>query len=87
MSDMRDRFRTQIRDEVKAAALRQLAAGGPQALSINAIAKELGVSGPALYRYFAGRELAQRGGLHLIADLRAESVAHVTHLALRAPSC
>jgi AcrR family transcriptional regulator len=56
MSDMRDRFRTQIRDEVKAAALRQLAAGGPQALSINAIAKELGVSGPALYRYFAGRD-------------------------------
>lgn len=56
MSDMRDRFRSQIRDEVKAAALRQLAAGGPQALSVNAIAKELGVSGPALYRYFAGRD-------------------------------
>lgn len=56
MSDMRDRFRTQIRDEVKSAALRQLASGGPQALSVNAIAKELGVSGPALYRYFAGRD-------------------------------
>lgn len=56
MGDMRDRFRSQIRDEVKAAALRQLAAGGPQALSVNAIAKELGVSGPALYRYFAGRD-------------------------------
>ena len=37
-------------------ALRQLAEGGPQALSLNAIAKELGVSGPALYRYFAGRD-------------------------------
>jgi len=29
---------------------------GPPALSVNAIAKELGVSGPALYRYFASRD-------------------------------
>ncbi|WP_327010221.1 TetR/AcrR family transcriptional regulator [Dactylosporangium sp. NBC_01737] len=69
---MRDRFRTQIRDEVKAAALRQLAAGGPQALSINAIAKELGVSGPALYRYFAGRdELLTELIVDAYADLAA----------------
>lgn len=53
---IRERFRTQVRDEVKQAALEQLAAGGPQALSVNAIAKQLGVSGPALYRYFAGRD-------------------------------
>ena len=53
---MRERFRAQVRDEVKRAALRQLAESGPQGLSLNAIAKELGVSGPALYRYFAGRD-------------------------------
>ena len=53
---IRGRFRAQIRREVKQAALRQLAEGGPQALSINAIGKELGVSGPALYRYFASRD-------------------------------
>jgi AcrR family transcriptional regulator len=53
---IRDRFRAQMLQEIKDAALRQLAGGGPQALSINAIAKELGVSGPALYRYFAGRD-------------------------------
>jgi AcrR family transcriptional regulator len=52
----RDRFRAQVRDEVKAVALRQLAEGGPQALSVNAIGRELGVSGPALYRYFASRD-------------------------------
>jgi AcrR family transcriptional regulator len=52
---MRDRFRAQVRDDVKRTALRQLAEGGPQAVSVNAIAKELGVSGPALYRYFASR--------------------------------
>ena len=55
-TSIRHRYRAQVRDEVKRAALRQLADGGPQALSINAIAKELGVSGPALYRYFAGRD-------------------------------
>jgi AcrR family transcriptional regulator len=53
---IRDRFRAQVRGEVKQVALRQLAEGGPQALSINAIGKELGVSGPALYRYFASRD-------------------------------
>ncbi|GAA2565486.1 TetR/AcrR family transcriptional regulator [Winogradskya consettensis] len=45
-----------MRQEVKGAALRQLSEGGPAALSLNAIAKELGVSGPALYRYFASRD-------------------------------
>jgi AcrR family transcriptional regulator len=53
---IRGRYRAHVRDEVKEVALRQLAEGGPQALSVNAIAKELGVSGPALYRYFAGRD-------------------------------
>jgi len=53
---IRHRYRMQVRDEIMGAALRQLADGGPQALSINAIAKELGVSGPALYRYFNGRD-------------------------------
>jgi AcrR family transcriptional regulator len=36
--------------------LGQLAAGGPSAVAINAIARELGVSGPALYRYFKNRD-------------------------------
>jgi AcrR family transcriptional regulator len=53
---IRDRYREHVRDEVKQVALRQLAEGGPQALSVNAIGKELGVSGPALYRYFANRD-------------------------------
>ncbi|WP_162834247.1 TetR/AcrR family transcriptional regulator [Amycolatopsis circi] len=53
---MRERFREQVREEVKFVALNQLAAGGAQAISINAIAKQLGVSGPALYRYFSSRD-------------------------------
>jgi AcrR family transcriptional regulator len=52
----RRRYRAQVRDEIKAIALRQLAESGPGGISVNAIARELGVSGPALYRYFASRE-------------------------------
>ena len=52
----RERYRAQIREEIKQAALRQLAQLGPAGISVNAIGKELGVSGPALYRYFASRD-------------------------------
>src|ERR1700722_18859983 len=53
---MRARYRAQVRQEVKEAALAQLAAAGPAGLSVTAIGKQLGVSGPALYRYFASRD-------------------------------
>jgi AcrR family transcriptional regulator len=55
-STPRERFRAQILDEIKRAALGQLATSGPAGVSVNAIGKELGVSGPALYRYFASRD-------------------------------
>jgi len=45
-----------MREEIKDAALRQLAASGPAGVSVNAIGRELGVSGPALYRYFPSRD-------------------------------
>ena len=53
---MRERYRAQVRQEVKQAALNQLAQSGPAGVSVSAIGKELGVSGPALYRYFASRD-------------------------------
>ncbi|MFI5494457.1 TetR/AcrR family transcriptional regulator [Actinoplanes sp. NPDC051859] len=74
-SGIRDRFRAQMRQEVKESALRQLAEGGPQALSLNAIAKELGVSGPALYRYFASRDALLT---ELILDAYADLTAVIT---------
>ncbi|GAA1809496.1 TetR/AcrR family transcriptional regulator [Agromyces neolithicus] len=73
---MRERFRDQVRDEVKDAALAQLADGGPQAISLNAIAKSLAVTGPALYRYFAGRdELLSTLIVDAYVDLR-DALAH-----------
>ena len=53
---IRERYRAQVRHEVKQAALAQLAQAGPAGVSISAIGKQLGVSGPALYRYFASRD-------------------------------
>jgi AcrR family transcriptional regulator len=41
--------------EAKAIALRQLAEGGVAAIPLKAIAVELGLTGPAIYRYFASR--------------------------------
>ncbi|SEE77256.1 transcriptional regulator, TetR family [Streptomyces sp. 2131.1] len=52
----RARYREQTRAEIKEVALRQLAEGGVGALALTRIAKALGLSGPALYRYFANRD-------------------------------
>jgi AcrR family transcriptional regulator len=80
---IRDRFRAQMRQEVKEAALRQLAEGGPGALSLNAIAKELGVSGPALYRYFAGRDALLT---ELILDAYADLTTAISAVERRVPA-
>ncbi|MCC9068203.1 TetR/AcrR family transcriptional regulator [Arthrobacter cryoconiti] len=52
----RERFREQMREEVKEIASEQLLEGGPQGISLNAIAKRLAVSGSALYRYYSNRD-------------------------------
>lgn len=52
----RARYRVATREEAKEIALRQLAEGGIGAVSLNAIGKEMGITGPALYRYFASRD-------------------------------
>ncbi|MFJ9928102.1 MULTISPECIES: TetR/AcrR family transcriptional regulator [Streptomyces] len=52
----RERYRAQLRAEIKERAWEQIAAAGAPGLSLNAIAKQLGMSGPALYRYFSSRD-------------------------------
>ncbi|MGW0516046.1 TetR/AcrR family transcriptional regulator [Crossiella sp. NPDC003009] len=52
----RERYRAQVREQIKERAWGQIAAAGVPALSLNAIAKQVGLSGPALYRYFASRD-------------------------------
>jgi AcrR family transcriptional regulator len=45
-----------LRDALVQAALREVERGGPEAVSIKALAGKLGVSQPAPYRHFADRE-------------------------------
>jgi AcrR family transcriptional regulator len=51
----RERARTETLARVKTIALRQLADGGVGAISLKAIALEVGITGPAIYRYIASR--------------------------------
>jgi AcrR family transcriptional regulator len=48
----RSRLREELTEEIKACACRQLDAGGPEAVTLRGIARELGVSPAALYTYF-----------------------------------
>src|ERR1017187_1800208 len=52
----RERIRADTRTEICEHGLAQVAEGGPGALSLTGIAKAMGMSGPALYRYFASRD-------------------------------
>ncbi|WP_328430487.1 TetR/AcrR family transcriptional regulator [Streptomyces sp. NBC_00443] len=73
---------------MKQRAWEQIATAGASALSLNAIAKQMGMSGPALYRYFSGRdelitELVREAYRSLADTFRAasEAGADVTGLA------
>ncbi len=51
-----ERLRQATLNEIKEVARRQMAQQGEAALSLNAIAREMGVTPPALYRYFENRD-------------------------------
>jgi len=71
-----------LRDALVHAALREAEQGGPEAISIKALAKQLGVSQPAPYRHFADREA-------LLAAVTAEAFRQfsaVLREAIRKPS-
>jgi AcrR family transcriptional regulator len=52
----RARYREQSVAEIKALALEQLTDAGTGGLSLNAIARSMGMTGPAIYRYFSSRD-------------------------------
>jgi AcrR family transcriptional regulator len=65
----RDRLRIATVREIKDTARTILVDEGPQGLTLRAIAREMGMSAPALYRYFPSREELLDG---LIEDLYGE---------------
>jgi AcrR family transcriptional regulator len=70
-----------VRAAVKRVALTQLETGGPSAVALNAIARELGVSGPALYRYFKNRDALLTALAKDAYDDLAEALAGAQSLA------
>jgi AcrR family transcriptional regulator len=52
----RDRLRAQTSGEIKGIALKLMADGGPDAISLRAIAREMGMTAGAIYSYFATRD-------------------------------
>ncbi|MGW7265342.1 TetR/AcrR family transcriptional regulator [Streptomyces sp. NPDC054842] len=83
----RARYREQTRAEIKDIALRQVAEGGTAAVALTRIAKEVGLSGPALYRYFDSRDALLSDLIRdAYADLAAAVTAAAENLAPDAPA-
>jgi AcrR family transcriptional regulator len=70
----RERVRAATVTEIKDTARRILVAEGPDGLSLRAIAREMGMTAPALYRYYPSREDLVIG---LIAELYDELTATI----------
>jgi AcrR family transcriptional regulator len=73
----RERQRQETLAEIKARAMDQVAEGGAAAVSLNAIARAMGMSPAALYRYFASRDA-------LLAQLVVEAYGSLAEALQRA---
>jgi AcrR family transcriptional regulator len=78
----RDRVRAATTEEIKRTARRIMVEQGPDAASLRAIAREMGMTAPALYRYFDSHEDLLR---HVVADIFSE-IADDMHGAIAAVS-
>lgn len=70
----RDRVRAATTQEIIQTARRLLVQQGPDAVSLRAIAREMGMTAPALYRYFGSHEELLR---HVVADIFTELASYV----------
>jgi AcrR family transcriptional regulator len=70
----RQRLRAATELEIRATARRVLVEHGAEGLTLRAIAREMGMTAPALYRYFPSREDLLE---HLVSDLYGEVCAEL----------
>src|SRR5437870_9333689 len=70
----RDRLRAATIDEIIQTARQLLVKDGPEAVSLRAIAREMGMTAPGLYRYFGNHEELVR---HLCAGIFTELGADI----------
>jgi AcrR family transcriptional regulator len=65
----RERVRAATVQEIKQTARRLVVEAGPEAATLRAIAREMGMTAPGLYRYFDSHEVLIK---HVIADIFSE---------------
>jgi AcrR family transcriptional regulator len=70
----RDRVRAATSKEILQTARKLLVEEGPAAISLRAIAREMGMTAPALYRYFGSHEELLR---HVVAEIFTDLADHV----------
>jgi AcrR family transcriptional regulator len=70
----RDRVRAATTEEIKQTARRILVTEGREAVSLRAIAREMGMTAPALYRYFGSHDELER---HVCADIFTELASDI----------
>jgi AcrR family transcriptional regulator len=70
----RDRLRAATTQEIIQTARRLLVTQGPEAASLRAIAREMGMTAPALYRYFGSHEDLLR---YIVGDIFTELAGYV----------
>jgi AcrR family transcriptional regulator len=70
----RERVRAATSEEIKQVTRRILVERGPDAVSLRAIAGEMGMTAPALYRYFGSRDELIK---HVCSDIFAELAAAI----------
>lgn len=76
----RDRMRASTMEEIMATTRRLLVEHGPEAASLRAIAREMGMTAPGLYRYYSSRDELLR---HVIAQMFRELAGDI-HRAIHA---
>ncbi|MBN6035630.1 TetR/AcrR family transcriptional regulator [Amycolatopsis sp. 195334CR] len=78
----RGRARSATDHEIRQTARALLVADGPEAVTLRAIARELGITAPALYRYYGSRDdLLAHLRLDIVGDLGDELAGEVAELA------
>ena len=69
VASRRDRLRAATMEEIIQTARRLLVSSGPEAMTLRAIAREMGMTAPGLYRYFDSHEELNR---HVCASIFTE---------------
>src|SRR5205823_3187407 len=78
----RGRVRAATDQDIRRTARTLLIERGPEAVTLRAIARQLGITAPALYRYYGSRDdLIEHLRLDVIADLAAELTREISGLA------